>query len=102
MFFLGKYILWSKASACMQRVTPYLLLICYITRNNKNHVKSQYCPTLFILSFQMFADMIYKHGFVHCDPHAGNILVRKREDGIDEVVLLDHGLYTVSSKLVNS
>lgn len=43
---------------------------------------------------QMFADMIYKHGFVHCDPHAGNILVRKREDGEDEVVLLDHGLYT--------
>lgn len=23
-----------------------------------------------------FSEMVYEHGFVHCDPHAGNILVR--------------------------
>eukprot|EP00760_Papus_ankaliazontas_P027173 PhM_4_TR3192/c0_g1_i1/m.8010/K08869/ADCK, ABC1; aarF domain-containing kinase len=37
-----------------------------------------------------FAEMIFTHGFVHCDPHPGNILydpTRRR------VVLLDHGLY---------
>ena len=72
-----------------------LLPILYIPRN-ENHVDYEDCPNLLCSMFQMFADMIYKHGFVHCDPHAGNILVRKREDGIDEVVLLDHGLYTVS------
>ena len=43
----------------------------------------------------MYADMIYKFGYVHCDPHAGNILVRKSDSGRDEIVLLDHGLYTV-------
>lgn len=41
--------------------------------------------------------MIYEQGFVHSDPHPGNIFVRKcringRED--IQVVLLDHGLYT--------
>ena len=49
---------------------------------------------------QMYADMIYKFGYVHCDPHAGNILVRKNEHREDEIVLLDHGLYTVILKVV--
>ena len=43
----------------------------------------------------MYADMIFKHGYVHCDPHPGNVLVRKNK-GRDEIVLLDHGLYSVS------
>ena len=43
----------------------------------------------------MYADMIFHHGFVHCDPHPGNVLVRKNKHGNDEVILLDHGLYTV-------
>lgn len=25
---------------------------------------------------QAFAEMMFKHGFVHCDPHAANLLVR--------------------------
>ena len=40
--------------------------------------------------------MIFAHGFVHCDPHPGNVLIRKDGNGRVEVVLLDHGLYTVS------
>ncbi|GAB4831940.1 hypothetical protein Ancab_005955 [Ancistrocladus abbreviatus] len=44
---------------------------------------------------QAFSEMIFKHGFVHCDPHAANLLVRplpsrKRKP---QLVLLDHGLY---------
>uniref|UniRef100_A0A2N9GL70 ABC1 atypical kinase-like domain-containing protein n=1 Tax=Fagus sylvatica TaxID=28930 RepID=A0A2N9GL70_FAGSY len=50
---------------------------------------------------QAFAEMIFKHGFVHCDPHEANLLVRplpsskrsilgKRKP---QLVLLDHGLY---------
>jgi aarF domain-containing kinase len=40
----------------------------------------------------------YRYGFVHCDPHAGNVLVRRhikngRDTGRPQVVLLDHGLY---------
>ena len=45
---------------------------------------------------QMYADMIFKYGYVHCDPHPGNVLVRKNSNGKEEIVLLDHGLYTVS------
>ncbi|GMY08211.1 putative ABC1 protein At2g40090 isoform X1 [Fagus crenata] len=50
---------------------------------------------------QAFAEMMFKHGFVHCDPHEANLLVRplpsskrsilgKRKP---QLVLLDHGLY---------
>jgi len=42
----------------------------------------------------IFTTMIYDHGFVHCDAHPGNILVRKKDNEIDhDIVLLDHGLY---------
>ena len=44
---------------------------------------------------QMYADMIFKYGYVHCDPHPGNVLVRKNSNNTEEIVLLDHGLYTV-------
>jgi aarF domain-containing kinase len=38
--------------------------------------------------------MIFIDGFVHADPHQGNLLIRKRgDDGDTEVILLDHGLY---------
>ncbi|KAJ0661644.1 putative ABC-type Cd(2+) transporter [Helianthus annuus] len=48
-----------------------------------------------------FAEMMFKHGFVHCDPHAANLLVRtmpSSKRGIfgrrkPQLVLLDHGLY---------
>lgn len=32
---------------------------------------------------------------MHCDPHPGNILIKKTDDG-PQIILLDHGLYTVS------
>ncbi|OWM87429.1 putative ABC1 protein At2g40090 isoform X2 [Punica granatum] len=48
-----------------------------------------------------FAEMMFKHGFVHCDPHAANLLVRCMPSGRlslfgkrkPQLVLLDHGLY---------
>ncbi|KAF9345652.1 hypothetical protein BGX34_004575 [Mortierella sp. NVP85] len=45
-----------------------------------------------------FSQMIYKDGFVHCDPHPGNVLIRPAPPGSPsprnfEIVLLDHGLY---------
>ena len=46
---------------------------------------------------KLIGDMIFKHGFVHCDPHPGNILVSKNKStGNVELTLLDHGLYRVS------
>lgn len=45
---------------------------------------------------KMYSEMIFVNGFVHCDPHPGNVLVRKRPGSEKaEIVLLDHGLYQV-------
>ncbi|XP_058148918.1 aarF domain-containing protein kinase 1 isoform X2 [Dasypus novemcinctus] len=45
---------------------------------------------------KMYSEMIFVNGFVHCDPHPGNVLVRKCPDtGKAEIILLDHGLYQV-------
>lgn len=41
---------------------------------------------------RLYSQMIFIEGFVHSDPHPGNILVRNR-DSQAEIVLLDHGLY---------
>ena len=43
---------------------------------------------------QMYSKMIFDDGYVHCDPHPGNVLVNKGISGGTEIVLLDHGLYT--------
>ncbi|XP_018025592.1 uncharacterized aarF domain-containing protein kinase 5 isoform X2 [Hyalella azteca] len=41
-----------------------------------------------------FAEQIFHTGFVHADPHPGNILVRASSRVVGaEIVLLDHGLY---------
>uniref|UniRef100_T1J4A6 ABC1 atypical kinase-like domain-containing protein n=1 Tax=Strigamia maritima TaxID=126957 RepID=T1J4A6_STRMM len=40
-----------------------------------------------------FAEQIFHTGFVHADPHPGNVYVRKGSDGKAQIVLLDHGLY---------
>lgn len=45
---------------------------------------------------KIYSEMIFVNGFVHCDPHPGNVLVRKGpESNKTEIVLLDHGLYQV-------
>ncbi|XP_014282128.1 aarF domain-containing kinase 1 isoform X1 [Halyomorpha halys] len=48
----------------------------------------------------LYSEMIFRNGFVHSDPHPGNILVKKEEDGKTYIVLLDHGLYAnISDKV---
>ncbi|KAM3309022.1 putative ABC1 protein isoform X2 [Capsicum chacoense] len=50
---------------------------------------------------ETFAEMMFRHGFVHCDPHAANLLVRPLPSGRrsifgrrkPQLILLDHGLY---------
>ncbi|XP_068948424.1 aarF domain-containing protein kinase 1 isoform X2 [Petaurus breviceps papuanus] len=45
---------------------------------------------------RMYSEMIFVNGFVHCDPHPGNVLVRKCPGtGKVEIILLDHGLYQI-------
>lgn len=45
-----------------------------------------------------FAEQIFYTGFIHADPHPGNVLVRKGPDNKTELVLLDHGLYEYLSQ----
>lgn len=45
---------------------------------------------------EAFCSQIFLGGFVHCDPHPGNLLVRCHPNGRPgepQLVLLDHGLY---------
>ncbi|CAH1797750.1 unnamed protein product [Owenia fusiformis] len=42
---------------------------------------------------QCFSHQIFHTGFVHADPHPGNIFICKDNDGTAQLVLLDHGLY---------
>ncbi|KAG0302184.1 hypothetical protein BGZ98_007722 [Dissophora globulifera] len=47
---------------------------------------------------RIFSQMIYKDGFLHCDPHPGNVMIRPTPVGSPspfnfEIILLDHGLY---------
>lgn len=45
---------------------------------------------------KVYSEMIFVHGFVHCDPHPGNVLVQKCPNSRkSQIVLLDHGLYQV-------
>ncbi|KAI2652584.1 putative aarF domain-containing protein kinase 5 [Labeo rohita] len=47
---------------------------------------------------RIFAEQIFYTGFIHADPHPGNVLVRRGPDNKAELVLLDHGLYEHLSK----
>ncbi|KIY44701.1 ABC1-domain-containing protein [Fistulina hepatica ATCC 64428] len=51
---------------------------------------------------ELFSAQMFSWGFVHCDPHPGNILVRPHptRPRQPQLVLLDHGLYVeVSQKM---
>ncbi|KIJ54125.1 hypothetical protein M422DRAFT_25091 [Sphaerobolus stellatus SS14] len=42
----------------------------------------------------LFSVQIFQWGFVHCDPHPGNIIIRRKTPSNEpQLVLIDHGLY---------
>ncbi|KAK6201269.1 ABC1 family-domain-containing protein [Scheffersomyces amazonensis] len=41
----------------------------------------------------IFGRQIFKYGFVHSDPHPGDLLARFDKNGKQQLVVLDHGLY---------
>ena len=41
----------------------------------------------------LFSAQMFLWGVVHCDPHPGNIFIRRKPSGKPELVLIDHGLY---------
>lgn len=40
----------------------------------------------------LFNSQVFQSGFIHCDPHPANVLLREN-NGKPEIVLVDHGLY---------
>jgi aarF domain-containing kinase len=68
---------------------------CYV--NDVNTIKNMGLRTADVakLVSTTFCEQIYRHGFVHCDPHEGNVLVRPHTKNANRpcIVLLDHGLY---------
>ena len=60
-----------------------------IERLKKENFDLRHAATIFI---QCFGFQIFQTGYVHCDPHPGNIFIR-RKDGTMQVVVLDHGMY---------
>ncbi|CAM9216254.1 unnamed protein product, partial [Heterosigma akashiwo] len=55
-------------------------------------------PAVAALVSRAFNHQIFRHGFVHCDPHPANVLIRPMPgdppgQGRPQMVLLDHGLY---------
>ena len=48
---------------------------------------------------ELFSAQIFEWGWVHCDPHPGNMIVRPHPTikGAPQLVLLDHGLYVRSA-----
>lgn len=58
----------------------------------KLNIDPKICADLLV---ELFGSMIFKTGRIHCDPHPGNILIRKNPSIKDapQIVLLDHGFY---------
>jgi aarF domain-containing kinase len=45
----------------------------------------------------LFSAQMFLWGLVHCDPHPGNIFIRRLPNGHSQLVLIDHGLYVSMS-----
>lgn len=52
-------------------------------------------PDVMKTMVELFAAQMFDWGWVHCDPHPGNVLIRPHPDfpKTPQLVLLDHGLY---------
>jgi len=73
-------------------ICDYVLTLCEVS------------GTVYILQVmtklgRLYSEMIFVQGYIHCDPHPGNLLLRPSTSGT-EIVLLDHGLYQVHCSLL--
>lgn len=90
---------WLKVpSICWELTTPRVLTMQYLEGGQVNDL--EYIQRNKIDPFEissklgkLYSQMIFINGFVHSDPHPGNILVKKNDSGSTDLVLLDHGLY---------
>lgn len=79
--------------------TPKILIMDYeegeMIDNKEFYIKNKIDPRKVIerISY-LFNEMIFIKGFLHSDPHAGNLRIRKNGPiGPVQIILLDHGQY---------
>lgn len=83
------------------RASPRVLVMSWedgVYARNVEQIKESHIATAEVsrLINKAFCDQIFREGFVHCDPHEANLLVRehpRKGKGHPQIVLLDHGLY---------
>lgn len=97
-----EFLIWNQVINRYDCLTHYIIYLfcCKIVFTLQEHKINgmDLCKKL----GDLYANMIFVNGFVHSDPHPGNILIRKDpEDKEVTVYLLDHGLYAVSSKFLS-
>jgi len=91
---------WLKVPEIFwEHTTPRVLVMEYCTGCHINDVQSLRRQNVDVYDVsnkigQMYSKMIFDDGYVHCDPHPGNVLVSRQPGGATQIVLLDHGLYT--------
>lgn len=82
--------------------TPRVLVMEWIddacSANDQDGLRARGLHTKQVMqtAVEIFAHQIFRSGFVHCDPHPGNLLVRRHpthSGGVHQIVLIDHGLY---------
>src|SRR5215469_12810748 len=57
------------------------------------HPQRNICAENKSTMIDLFSAQMFLWGVVHCDPHPGNIFIRRQPNGQPELVLIDHGLY---------
>ena len=95
---LNIYIPVSYSGLCRKRVL--VTEWCDgIPVNETQRLKEQKLDLSFLVyqCVATFAKQMFHYGFVHSDPHPGNLLARFDNRGMQQLVLLDHGLYTTLS-----
>lgn len=82
---------WDKTSKRV--LTAEFIDGCKISDKNSILKMGLTLPDVHRKLVECFAYQLFNTGFVHADPHPGNVFVRKGQDGKAQLVLLDHGLY---------
>ena len=69
--------------------------MCFISISHLSNYIDVDCREVAKLISSVFNAQIFGPGFVHCDPHEANVLLREHpsKKGKPQIVLVDHGLY---------
>lgn len=84
---------------CYDQLTTKQVLVCEwidgISLINKQNLleKNFNLTTIMEQYLRLFGRQIFEYGFIHSDPHPGNLIARFDKQGKQQLVLIDHGLY---------